>query len=143
VSRESRRRDQGPTRREQAAARREHLPRREVITAPRREVRRPHRTVAEDIDQETRVGRVFLQALIRTQLRLGLATVALVVVPLAALPLLFGLVPGVGALQAGPLPLWWLLLGFLVYPAILAVGWWHVRQAERNEARFTELVEGR
>jgi hypothetical protein len=139
VSREPRSRRE----RDRETTRRDPTPRREVITAPRREVRRPHRTVAEDIDQETRVGRVFLQALIRTQLRLGLATVALVIVPLAALPLLFGLVPGVGALQAGPLPLWWLLLGFLVYPAILAVGWWYVRQAERNEARFTELVEGR
>jgi hypothetical protein len=140
-SRARRDRDRDATRRE--PGRRDPVPRREIITAPRREVRRPHRTVAEDIDQETRVGRVFLQALIRTQLRLGLATVALVVVPLAALPLLFGLVPGVGGLQAGPLPLWWLLLGFLVYPAILAVGWWYVRQAERNETRFTELVEGR
>jgi hypothetical protein len=36
-----------------------------------------------------------------------------------------------------------LLLGFLVYPAILGVGWWYVRHAEGNEEQFTDLVEGR
>ena len=98
-------------------------PRREVITGPRRDVRRrTRRSAVEDIDAQTRVGVVYVRALIRTQLLLGLSTVALVVVPLATLPLLFGLVPEVRALQVGPLPLWWLLLGFLVYPAILAVG---------------------
>jgi hypothetical protein len=120
------------------------VPRREVITGPRRDVRRARRrSAAEDIDQQTEVGMVYLRALIRTQLRLGLATVALVVVPLAALPLLFGLVAGVAGLQVGPVPLWWVLLGFAVYPAILGVGWWYVRQAERNEEQFTDLVEGR
>ncbi|MGB7981748.1 MAG: hypothetical protein WCF36_13275 [Candidatus Nanopelagicales bacterium] len=122
----------------------EPRPRREVITAPRRDVRRrAHRSAAQDIDEQTRVGAVYLRALIRTQLRLGVATVAMVVVPLAALPLIFALVPGVHGLQVGPLPLWWLLLGVLVYPAILAVSWWYVRAAERTEDQFTDLVEGR
>ena len=119
-------------------------PRREVVTGPRRDVRRSRRRSAvADLDQQTRIGRVYLRALMRTQLLLGLATVAVVVVPLAALPLLFGLVPGVRELQVGPIPLWWLILGFLVYPAILAVGWWYVRAAERTEAQFTDMVEGR
>jgi hypothetical protein len=30
-----------------------------------------------------------------------------------------------------------------VYPAILGVGWWYVRTAERAEEQFTDLVEGR
>lgn len=119
-------------------------PRREIVSAPRRDVRRiRRRSAVADIDQQTRIGRVYLRALMRTQLLLGLATVAVVVVPLACLPLLFGLVPGIAALQVGPIPLWWLLLGFLVYPAILAIGWWYVRAAERAEAEFTDLVEGR
>jgi hypothetical protein len=86
---------------------------------------------------------VYLRSLVRTQLWLGLATVALVVVPLALMPLVFGAWPGVRALKVGPMPLWWLLLGLLVYPAILGVGWWYVRQAERTEQQFTDLVEGR
>ncbi len=119
-------------------------PRREVITGPRRDVRRTSAlSVGEEISHQTGIGEVYLTSLVRTQLRLGLSTVALVVVPLAAMPLVFGLWPSVRALQVGPLPLWWLLLGLLVYPAILAAGWWHVRQAERNEGQFTDLVEGR
>lgn len=119
-------------------------PRRVVITGPRRDVRRRRtRSAVDEIDGQTRLGLVYLKSLIRTQLLLGLATVALVVVPLAMLPLLFGLAPSVAGLRLGPLPLWWLLLGFAVYPAILAAGWWYVRSAERNEAQFTDLVEGR
>jgi len=122
----------------------EPRPKREVITGPRRDVRRrPPRPVTDEIDGQTRVGRVFLRSLIRTQLLLGLSTVALVVVPLVAMPVLFGMWPRVRELQVGPLPLWWLLLGILIYPAMLAVGWWYVRQADRNEAQFTDLVEGR
>ncbi len=119
-------------------------PKREVITGPRRDVRRrPARPVTDEIDDQTRVGQVYLRSLIRAQLLLGLSTVAVVVVPLVTLPLLFGLWPAARSLRVGPVPLWWLLLGALVYPAILAVGWWYVRQAERNESRFTDLVEGR
>lgn len=99
--------------------------------------------MTDEIDDQTGVGRIYLRSLIRTQLRLGLATVALVVVPLVAMPLLFGLWAPVRELQVGPMPLWWFLLGILVYPAILGVGWWYVRQADRNEAQFTDLVEGR
>lgn len=119
-------------------------PGREVVTGPRRDVRRrPRRSAITEIDQQTGLGEVYLHSLIRTQLRLGLATVALVVVPLAAMPLVFGVWPSVRALSVGPLPLWWLLLGIAVYPAMLAVGWWYARQSDRNEDRFTELVEGR
>ena len=39
------------------------------------------------------------------------------------------------------LPLPWLLLGVLVYPAMLGLGWFYVRQAERNEHDFTDLVD--
>jgi hypothetical protein len=35
----------------------------------------------------------------------------------------------------------WLLLGVLVYPAMLGLGWFYVRQAERNEHDFTDLVD--
>ncbi len=122
----------------------EPRPKRVVITGPRRDVRRRQpRAVTDEIDDQTRVGQVYLRSLIRTQLLLGLSTVALVVVPLVAMPLLFGFWPPARDLQVGPVPLWWFLLGLLVYPAILGVGWWYVRQADRNETQFTDLVEGR
>jgi hypothetical protein len=119
-------------------------PKRVVITGPRRDVRRRRpRPITDEIDDQTRVGKVYLRSLVRTQLLLGLSTVALVVVPLALMPLVFGAWPGVRELTVGPMPLWWVLLGVLVYPAILAVGYWYVRQADRVEQQFTELVEGR
>ncbi|MCB0916747.1 MAG: hypothetical protein KDC23_13760 [Actinobacteria bacterium] len=116
-------------------------PRRETVTGPRRDVRRaPRRPVTGEIDAGTSVGETYLRALLRSQFRLGLATVAMVVLPLAALPLIFGLWPAAQQLIIGEVPLWWLLLGALVYPAILGVGWWYVRSAERNERQFTDLV---
>jgi hypothetical protein len=33
------------------------------------------------------------------------------------------------------------VLGIGVYPCLLAGGWWYVRQAERNEREFVELVD--
>ena len=69
--------------------------------------------------------------------------VALVVVPLAFVPLVFGLWPDVQDLHVGPLPLWWAILGFAVYPAILGVGWWYVKASTRNEQQFADLVEER
>jgi hypothetical protein len=39
------------------------------------------------------------------------------------------------------MPLAWGLLGFLVYPVLVAIGWWYVRAAERNERAFTDVVE--
>lgn len=115
-----------------------------TITGPRRDVRRRRpRPITAEIDDQTGVGKVYLRSLIRTQLLLGLSTVALVVVPLAAMPLVFGAWPSVRELRVGPMPLWWVLLGIAIYPAILGVGWWYVRQADRNEAQFTDLVEGR
>ncbi len=119
-------------------------PKRVTITGPRRDVRRRRpRPITDEIDNQTLVGKVYLRSLIRTQLQLGLATVALVVLPLAAMPLVFGAWPSVRELRVGPMPLWWLLLGVLVYPAILGVGWWYTRQADRNESQFTDLVERR
>jgi hypothetical protein len=115
---------------------------RERVTGPRRDVRRaPRRRVTSEIDAGTALGETYLRALIRSQFRLGLATVAVVVLPLAALPLIFGLWSAGPRLVIGEVPLWWLLLGGLVYPAILAVGWWYTRAAERNERQFTDLVD--
>lgn len=119
-------------------------PARVTVTGPRRDVRRASsRSVTREIDEQTGVGEAYVRTLIRTQLLLGLATIAIVVVPLAMMPLLFGAWPTIRQLHVGPVPLWWVLLGVAVYPAILAVSWWYVRRAERNEQRFTSLVERR
>ena len=37
-------------------------------------------------------------------------------------------------------PLPWLLLGVVVYPFLVLLGWLYVRRAERNERDFADLV---
>jgi len=117
-------------------------------TPPRRVVvrreppRRPAaaRAGSRDIDEQTARGVTYIRSLMRTQLRLGLAVLAIVLVPLALMPIGFALVPGFGRLSLGPVPVPWLLLGVVVYPVFVLVGWRYVRQAERNEAEFERIV---
>jgi hypothetical protein len=115
--------------------------RRVSVTAPPRASRpaRP-RPGAREIDEQTALGEVYMRSLLRTQLRLALATLALVVVPLALLPVAFAVWPDLGSLTVGVVPLPWLLLGFVVYPWVVLVGWRYVRQVERNERAFETIV---
>ncbi len=62
---------------------------------------------------------------------------------LGALPLVFHLWPRLADADLAGLPIAWLLLGGLVYPFLLLVGWRYVRSVERNERDFADLVEGR
>ena len=55
-------------------------------------------------------------------------------------PVLFALAPGLAHVSVGGLPLPWLLLGILAYPAVLVIAWVYVRAAQRNERHFAELV---
>jgi putative solute:sodium symporter small subunit len=82
-----------------------------------------------------------MQSLLRTQLRLGLTVLALVIGPLAALPALFVVSPELRAVNVLGLPLAWLLLAIAVYPVLVIAGWWYARRAEQAEAEFVELVE--
>ena len=84
-----------------------------------------------------------MRSLVRTQLRLALAVLALVNIPLVMLPLVFSLDSGIGELTIGSVPLPWLLLGIAVYPLLVLAGWRYVRQAERNEAEFERIVSRR
>ena len=106
-----------------------------MCAAPRLAPLRPRNRGADP------VGEVYVRELIRSQLRLGLTTVAIVVLPLFGLLVAFAAWPSLGRLLVGPIPVWWLLLGVAVYPAILGVGWWYARQAERNEERFTAIMD--
>jgi hypothetical protein len=60
---------------------------------------------------------------------------------LGGLPLLFALVPAAGRAEIGGLPAAWLLLGLAAFPLLVLLGLVYVRQAERNEREFAELVE--
>ncbi len=108
--------------------------------APRRA---PSRPIAREIGEQTELGELYLGALIRAQRRLAVRVCLTAAVCLGGLPLLFALVPSIGAMHVLglPLPLPWLVLGVLVYPFMIVLGWRAVLGAERNEREFAELVE--
>jgi hypothetical protein len=118
-------------------------PQRVVVTSPRTAaaVRRPPGGSAlRALDEQDRVGELLVRSLVRAQLLLALKLLSVLAVLLGGLPLLFALAPGTRDVDLLGLPLPWLVLGVLVYPALVLGGLVHVRLAERNERDFTELV---
>ena len=95
---------------------------------------------AREIEEQTPVGEVLVTGLVRTQLGLAVRSALVVAALFGIQPLLFALSPGLAHVSVGGLPLPWLLLGVLAYPAVLLVAWVYVRSAERNERHFAELV---
>jgi hypothetical protein len=117
-------------------------PQRIRVSSPRSgAARRRQVAVTHEIDAQTSVGEVYVRSLIATQFRLALLVLGVVGVVLGGLPLLFWLVPALGKVEALGIPLPWLLLGGLVYPALVTLGWFYVRHAERTERQFSDLVE--
>jgi hypothetical protein len=98
-------------------------------------------SVASEIDAQTGLGEVYMDSLIRSQLRLAFEVTAILALTLGILPLLFTLVPPVKRLSVLGIPLPWVLLGFVVYPCLVLLGWAYVRRAEHNEQAFTDLVD--
>ncbi len=115
------------------------------ITHPRTEAARrgAARPPVREIDEQAALGEVYMRSLIRSQRRLAVTVcggggLLLVGVALAgALAARFAPVRVLGT----PLP--WLLLGVLIYPALIVLAAYAVRHAERNEQAFTELVRKR
>ena len=119
-------------------------PRRVTITSPHTTAARGRRRAAtQEIDDQTGVGDAYMQSLMRSQLRLALIVLGVLGVVIGVLPLLFALVPQVRDTEIVGFPLPWIVLGALVYPIFVAMGWFYVRQAERTERDFSELVERR
>ncbi|HEY3631826.1 MAG TPA: hypothetical protein VGL21_13035 [Jatrophihabitantaceae bacterium] len=122
-----------------------HPARRVRITHPRTDAARrvPARPVIHEIDEQTQLGEVYMASLVRSQRRLALLVCTLTAGVLAGTALLGALVPGFARVRvfgiAGP----WLVLGVLIYPAMIGLAAYTVRHAERNERDFTQLVERR
>ncbi len=118
-------------------------PRRVVVTSPRTSaVRRPPgRAALRALDEQDVVGELLLRSLVRAQLTLALRLLTALAVLLGGLPLLFALLPRTRDVEVLGLPLPWLVLGVLVYPALVVGGAVHLRLAERHERDFVELVE--
>lgn len=74
-------------------------------------------------------------ALYRSQRTQGLAALVLVLVLLIGLPLLFTAWPGLDGVRLLDIPLSWLLLAVLPYPAMALLAFWQLLRAERIERR--------
>ena len=117
-------------------------PRRVRVTSPRTSAARRPSTPAgtREIDEQTRLGEVYMNSLIQSQLRLALGVVGSAALVLGGLPLLFALIPTTRRLLIFGIPLPWVLLVFVVYPVVYVSARIYVRKAERIEAEFTEFV---
>lgn len=118
----------------------EPRPQRVRVTGP------PHRAPAGarsrigDVQDQTPLGGVYLRSLLREQLVLALGVLLLIAITLGGLPLAFHLAPHLADATVLGLPVAWAVLGALVYPGLVLVGWLYVRAAERNERDFAHLV---
>ncbi|GAB3586121.1 hypothetical protein [Calidifontibacter terrae] len=93
-----------------------------------------------EIESQTALGSVYLDGLIRAQLRLALRVLAAGAIALGGLPLLFFLLPATHHATVFGLPFSYLVLGILVYPAAVLMARQYVRAAERIEDEFTREV---
>lgn len=119
-------------------------PTRVTVSSPRTRARRVVRRwpVARDLDEQTELGVIYVRSLVRAQQRVAVLTCAGVAAVTGGLPAAFALVPALSAARVLGIPLPWLLLALCVQPVWIGAAAWHVRQAERTERDFAELVEG-
>ena len=118
--------------------------RRVAVTSPRTAAgqrTRPVRRRRDELADQTGVGEVLIRSLIRAQLGLALRVLGVVVVLLGGPPLIFALFPAAGRVEIGGVGLPWLLLGVAAFPLLVLLGLVYMRQAERHEREFAELVE--
>ncbi|MFD1055511.1 hypothetical protein [Terrabacter terrigena] len=114
------------------------------VTSPRTSAARTRTvSIASEIDEQTRLGEVYITSLMRSQLRLALEVLLVLGATLGLLPLAFHLFPAIGRVDLLGVPLPWLLLTVVAFAEIITLGWVYVRRAERNEATFSDLLEGR
>ena len=119
------------------------VPRRVRVTSPRSQARRrsPQRPLSSEIGEQTELGEVYVTSLMRAQMRLSLVVMGGVGVAVGILPAFLILVPALGELRVGPVPLSWLLVGAMLYPFLVLVARSYTWAAERVERDFGDLVE--
>lgn len=114
-------------------------PARVRVTSPRRGATEPAaaRPRAEEIDEQTALGEVYVDALMRAQRRLVALVLACLVV---AVVLMVGAVSLLSDDVGSPVPPAWVLLGVVVYPLLLVGAVAYSRAADRVEDEFVDLL---
>lgn len=117
--------------------------RRVRITSPRRDARprAARRPATQELAEQTGLGEVYLAALLRAQLRLSVSILLGTGVVVLGLPALFALVPATRSIHVGSIPLPWLAIGVCLYPLVVVAARIYVRQSERIERDFSELMK--
>ena len=119
-------------------------PTRVRVTRSRRTTgQRSTRPVAAEIAASSELGEVYVEGLVRAQLRLSLLITLVAVVGIGGFPLLLLAVPTARTLTVFSIPFPWLVLGLLVYPCVWLLAHFYERQAARLEAEFVAAVERR
>ncbi|MEV0947840.1 hypothetical protein [Rhodococcus sp. NPDC049939] len=116
------------------------VPQRERVVLAQRRGARIVRTRVE-VEEQTEVGDAMIRGLVRTQLGLAIRLALLTVCLLCFVPLVTFLLPALSDVSVLGIRLPWVVLGVLVYPVLLTTGWIYIRQAERNEQEFADLVD--
>lgn len=116
-------------------------PTRVRVTGPTRRAAGARRTASREIDADTELGAVYMSSLLGEQLRLAAGVLVALGLTVGVLPLVFHFFPDLSEVRVLGVPVAWLLLGVLVYPWLVMLGWVYVRRAEANERDFTALVD--
>jgi hypothetical protein len=117
-------------------------PARVRVTSTRRDAttRRDLRPLTHDLDEQSKLGEVYMSGLMSAQLWLAARVLAFGAAGLGGLPLLFLLVPATKTMDVAGVPLPWLVLSVAVYPVAVIVARYYVRQSERIEQQFSQVV---
>lgn len=113
-----------------------------IVLSERRSTAQSSRGLS-DVQDPGAVGTLLRNSLVRTQLLLALRVSVVALIGLGVLPALFIAVPVLGQIEVLGIRLPWLLLGVLVYPFLLGLGWWYVSSAEAAEQDFADDVADR
>jgi hypothetical protein len=101
------------------------------------------RPPAQEIDELTAVGELYLASLMRSQRRAAFGVCLAAVSLLLAVALATAEFSGWRDITLAGIRLPWLLVGFAVYPVLVGFGAIAVRAAERNEREFAALMRER
>ena len=115
-------------------------PERERVVLAKRRGARVVRTRVE-VAEQTEVGEALIRGLMRAQLALAVRVAVVAVLLLGSIPLIAFAFPAFADAVVLGVRLPWLMLGVAAYPVLFGLGRVYVRQAERNEADFVDLVE--
>jgi len=115
------------------------------IAHPRTDAARraTHRSPSREIAEQTELGRWYVESLIRSQRRLALLVTAAGVGGLMLIALLSAVQLAWTRWRLFGVSVPWVILGLAIYPVMIILAALAVRQAERNEKAFTDLVRRR